>query len=121
MNGQLTLDVLIRKGLVSEADFQKMANEITDKRKLKNILTKEELGEVAATLRNFRPPAPTGWAHALQIHSQKEYKRTFSPERPYGSTDLSNLTATLDAAGLRNETIFQKLKNAERLAEKYGF
>ena len=55
MNGQLTLDVLIRKGLVSEADFQNMTNEIADKRKLKNILTKEELEEVAATLRNFRP------------------------------------------------------------------
>jgi hypothetical protein len=51
----------------------------------------------------------------------KGVQENFSPERPYGSTDLSNLTATLDAAGLRNETIFQKLKNAERLAEKYGF
>ena len=119
MNSQLTLDVLIRKGLVSEADFQKIANEIADKRKLKNILTKDELEEVAATLQDFKPPKPTGWAHALHIHAQKQSKEHYSADRVYDSCELSNLCSTLDSAGLQNQAILKKLENAAKLAERY--
>jgi len=119
LNSQLTLDVLIRKGLVSEADFQKMAKEIADKRKLKNILTKDELEEVAVTLQDFKPPEPTGWAHALYIHAQKQSKEHYSADRSYDSCELSNLCSTLDSAGLQNQAILKKLENAAKLAERY--
>ena len=53
---ELLRNVLLKKGLVSERDIENLENEVTQKLKLKNILTKDELEEVVATLQDFKPP-----------------------------------------------------------------
>jgi hypothetical protein len=113
-------DVLVRKGLLTEEDIERLANEVAEKLKLKNMLDRDELEEVATTIRNYRPPSPTGWADALYLHSQRQDKERFSVERRYGATELRNLSSTLHSTGLRNEAIFQKLERAATLAVRYG-
>jgi hypothetical protein len=86
---------------------------------LQKILTQKEIFLVEKTLEAFKPPAPTGWAHALMIHLTKKNIKEFSPDRPYDYTELGNLTTTLNLAGLANQEILHKLIKSGDAMKRY--
>jgi glutaredoxin-related protein len=117
---RLLVDALAKRGVLSEQEIQKLANEVEEKLKPKNILTDEELREVFRRLRSLRFPHPKSWAEAGWIGGLRQNAEQFSAERVYGAIELRNLKTTLHTAGVRNETIFAKLESAAQLAEEYG-
>jgi hypothetical protein len=68
---RLLLDTLKRKDVLSEIEVENVEQELTERLKLKNILTQEELTDTSAALHNLRLPKPTGWAHAGWTHAQR--------------------------------------------------
>jgi hypothetical protein len=118
--GRLLADALKKRGILSEGEVERLVSELTEKLKLRNVLTEKELGEVARCLHHFELPEPTGWAHAMLIHIQRNIVEEFSADKVYGAVELRNLKTTLHAASARNKKIFEKLENAAQVAEEYG-
>ena len=69
---RLLLDALINRGVVTEEELQKLANDVEERLKLKNILTEQELRETCRRLYDLRFPNPKSLADALLVHAQKE-------------------------------------------------
>jgi hypothetical protein len=118
---RLMLDALIKRGMLNAREIQKLANEVEETLKPKNILTEKELREAVRRLRALKLPQPKSWAEACWVGGLKKDAECFSAERVYGAIDLHNLKTTLHAAGVRNRKIFEKLEAAAQLAEEYGF
>ena len=118
--GRLLADALKKKGVLNENEIERLVIELTEKLKPRNMLTKKELEMVVRCLNHFELPEPTGLAHAMLIHAQRDIVKGFSADKVYGAVELRNLKSTLYAAGVRNRKIFEKLENSAQLAEYYG-
>ncbi len=118
--GRLLADALKKKGVLNENEIERLVIELNDKLKPRNMLTKKELEMVVRRLNHFELPEPTGLAHAMLIHAQRDIVKGFSADKVYGAVELHNLKSTLHAAGVRNRKIFEKLENSAQLAEYYG-
>ena len=117
---RLLVDILVKRGALSEQEIQELANKVEEKLKPRNILDEKELEEVTKTLQCLKLPSPTGFADAMWIHGTRQTAKEFSPNRVYGAIDLRNLKGTLQTAGIRHLNIFEKLEAAVKLAEEYG-
>jgi hypothetical protein len=88
--------------------------------KPRNFLNLHELIDVMKALDALELPKPTGWAHALHVHSIRNIRESFSADRAYCEGCLTNLIATLHQAGLKNKEVFRKLENMKRVAKRFG-
>lgn len=86
---------------------------------LKEILTPEELKTVKQTIDEFKPPTPKGWANALMIHAMKNSLTSYSPNQSYESTELYNLSTSLNQAGLPDPEILRKIIKAADSLKQY--
>ncbi len=84
------------------------------------FLTTQELWEIQKAINAYELPSPRGWAHALGLGSLEKAKNTFSPDRIYTGSELSNLRGLLVEAELDNPKILEKISRAVRRAERLG-
>ena len=84
------------------------------------FLTTQELWEIQRAVDAYELPSPRGWAHALSLGSLEKAKNTFSPDRIYTGSELSNLRGLLVEAELDNPKILEKISRAVRRAERLG-
>jgi hypothetical protein len=108
-NFQTLLDILIEKDIIGEEELKHRSANILERLKPKNFLTPAEVEEVRVCLDGLEIKSPKGWAEALYLHSLRDAKKTFSPNRAYCESCLINLRSTLDKAGLKNQQIDIKL------------
>ena len=85
---------------------------------LKGILTVEEIEKVKMTLKEFKVPNPSGWAHALMVHIMRQNITGFSEDTVYDYTGLCNLGYTLREAGLADSGIWGKIEAAKNTMKR---
>jgi hypothetical protein len=117
---RLLVDILVKRGVLTEQEIQEQANKVEEKLKPRNIFDGKELEEVTKALQDLKLPSPTGYAHAMWLHGIRQMAKEFSSDRVYGAVDLRNLISTLLTAGIRDLNIYEKLEAAAQLAEEYG-
>jgi hypothetical protein len=119
VNSEELMEALKRKGLLSEEDVDTVQRGVKVSLIPRNFLTQEELEEVCGALGRWKPESPTGFAHGILVHAQKEAKAGFHPDKVYDYCGLVNFTSTLYATGLVNKGIFRKLEAAIERARRY--
>jgi hypothetical protein len=117
---ELLLDVLEANGFPGiRSKMREREKELMRSATFREILTAEEIEVVRRALKEFKVPAPTGWANAMVVHGMREEIARFSADKAYDYTALCNLSYTLREAGLADSGIWSKIDEAKKTMERY--
>ena len=117
---EVLLDVLGVNGFPDiRSKMREREEELVRSSTFREILTAEEVEVVKGVLKEFKVPAPTGWANALVVHAMREEIARFSSDKGYDYSELCNLSYTLREAGLADSGIWGKIEEAKKTMKRY--